>query len=170
MSKLIPDLVFGSVYDISPQLLRDHGVRGALIDLDGTMASHRTALPPETLASFVNALRSAGLRVLVVSNNREARVSRFCKALGIDFISRAGKPFQRGFRRAAARLGLELHELAVIGDQIFTDVFGGNLAGALTCYVETLDRRYFWVNVRYQLERGFIERGRQLMEAGKKHE
>ena len=50
-----------------------------------------------------------------------------------------------------------------------TDVFGGNRAGALTCYVETLDRRFFWINVRYQLERGFIARGRRRMEARAHH-
>ena len=87
----------------------------------------------------------------------------------MGYISHAGKPFSRGFRKAANRLGLSMREIAVIGDQIFTDVFGGNRAGALTCYVETLDRRFFWINVRYQLERGFIVRGRRRMEARAHH-
>ena len=47
MSKLIPDYVFDSIYDISPALLQKHGVRGVLIDLHSTMASHNAALPPE---------------------------------------------------------------------------------------------------------------------------
>ena len=115
-------------------------------------------------------LHDAGLKVLVFSNNREARVGKFCRALGVDFISRAGKPFSAGFRRAAERLGLPLEQIAVVGDQIFTDVFGGNRMGALTCYVQTLDRRFFWVNVRYQIERGFIERGKHRMEARARHE
>lgn len=163
MSKLIPDYVFDSIYDITPALLESRGVRGVLIDLDGTMASHKAALPPEQLAPFIHGLQQEGLRVLVFSNNREARVGRFCRALGVDFICRAGKPFAAGFRRAASQLGLPLKQIAVVGDQIFTDVFGGNRAGALTCYVETLDRRFFWINVRYQLERGFIARGRRRM-------
>ncbi|MDO4270329.1 MAG: YqeG family HAD IIIA-type phosphatase [Eubacteriales bacterium] len=170
MSKLIPDFVFESIYDITPLFLRENGVRGVLIDLDGTLASHKAALPPEALAPFVRALHEGGLRVLVFSNNREGRVGRFCAALGVDFISRAGKPLLGGFRRAAERLGLPADALAVVGDQIFTDVFGGNRAGALTCYVQTLDRRFFWVNVRYQFERGFIERGKKRMEARMRHE
>ncbi|MGI6182066.1 MAG: YqeG family HAD IIIA-type phosphatase [Agathobaculum sp.] len=170
MSKLIPDLVFQSIYDITPQQLLARGVRGALIDLDGTMASHCDPLPPEPLTPFIRSLQNAGLRVLIFSNNRRTRVSRFCAALGVDFICRAGKPFPRGFRQAAAQLGLQADALAVIGDQIFTDVLGGNLAGALTCYVETLDRRFFWVNLRYQFERRFIARGRKKMEDGTQHE
>ena len=170
MSKLIPDYVFDSIYDITPALLEKNGVRGVLIDLDGTMASHKAALPPEKLSPFVRTLHDAGLKVLVFSNNREARVGKFCKALGVDFICRACKPFSAGFRRAAERLGLPLSQIAVVGDQIFTDVFGGNRVGALTCYVQTLDRRFFWVNVRYQIERGFIERGKHRMEARARHE
>ena len=69
------------------------------------------------------------------------------------------------FHSKGKKLGLPIDQIAVIGDQIYTDVFGGNRAGALTCYVETLDRRFFWINVRYQLERGFIARGRRRMEA-----
>lgn len=170
MSKLIPDYVFESIYDITPALLQQHGIRGVLIDLDGTMASHKVSLPPDTLAPFVRTLHDDGLHVLVFSNNRRTRVGKFCEALGVDYICRATKPLARGFRRAARQLGLPLEQIAVVGDQIFTDVLGGNRVGALTCYVQTLDRRYFWVNVRYQIERGFIERGRRRMEARAHHE
>ena len=83
MSKLIPDYVFESIYDITPQLLRENHVRSVLIDLDGTMASHKAALPPDSLAPFVRALRDAGMKVLVFSNNRAARVEKFCAALGV---------------------------------------------------------------------------------------
>ena len=155
MSKLIPDYVFDSIYDITPEVLTAHGVRGVLVDLDGTMASHKAALPPDTQHTFVD--------------RHPERVGKFCEPLGVGYISHAGKPFSRGFRKAANRLGLSMREIAVIGDQIFTDVFGGNRAGALTCYVETLDRRFFWINVRYQLERGFIARGRRRMEARAHH-
>ena len=164
MSKFVPNYVFDAIYDFTPEFLRAHGVRGVLIDLDGTMASHKAALPPEALAPFLHGLRAAGLAVLVFSNNNENRVGTFCRALELDFISRAGKPFGHGFRRAAERLGLPAQSLAVVGDQIFTDVYGGNRAGALTCYVQTLDRRFFWVNVRYHLERGFIARGKRTEE------
>lgn len=170
MNKLIPDYVLDSIYEVTPELLARHGIRGVLIDLDGTMASHTAALPPDTLAPFVRMLHEAGLRVLVFSNNREQRVGRFCQALGADYICRATKPLSFGFRRAAKQLGLPMEQIAVVGDQIFTDVLGGNWVGALTCYIQTLDRHYFWVNVRYQIERGFIERGKRRMEERNRHE
>lgn len=74
MSKLIPDYVFDSIYDITPEVLTAHGVRGVLVDLDGTMASHKAALPPDTLYTFVDRLKNAGIAVLVFSNNHPERV------------------------------------------------------------------------------------------------
>ena len=105
MSKLIPDYVFDSIYDITPEVLTAHGVRGVLVDLDGTMASHKAALPPDTLHTFVDRLKDAGIAVLVFSNNHPERVGKFCEPLGVGYISHAGKPFSRGFRKAANRLG-----------------------------------------------------------------
>ena len=165
MSKFIPDYVFDSIYDITPEILQSHGIRAALIDLDGTMVSHKTALPTEEVAAFIRRLEDNGIHVVVFSNNNANRVGTFCEPLGVDCLSRAHKPFARAYAQAVERLGLPIDQIAVIGDQIYTDVFGGNRAGALTCYVETLDRRFFWINVRYQLERGFIARGRRRMEA-----
>ena len=92
MSKLIPDYVFDSIYDITPEVLTAHGVRGVLVDLDGTMASHKAALPPETLYTFVDRLKDAGIAVLVFSNNHPERVGKFCEPLGVGYISHAGKP------------------------------------------------------------------------------
>ena len=157
MSKFIPDYVFDSIYDITPEILQSHGIRAALIDLDGTMVSHKTALPTEEVAAFIRRLEDNGIHVVVFSNNNANRVGTFCEPLGVDFA--------RAYAQAVEKLGLPIDQIAVIGDQIYTDVFGGNRAGALTCYVETLDRRFFWINVRYQLERGFIARGRRRMEA-----
>ena len=83
MSKLIPDYVFDSIYDITPEVLTAHGVRGVLVDLDGTMASHKAALPPDTLHTFVDRLKNAGIAVLVFSNNHPERVGKFCEPLGV---------------------------------------------------------------------------------------
>ena len=68
----------------------------------------------------------------------------------------------RGFRQGAERLNLPFSQIAVIGDQIYTDTLGGNHVGALTCYVETIDRKDFWIAARYYLlERVFIQRTRR---------
>ncbi len=163
MDKFVPDYVFNSIYEITPDFLLKSGVLGVLIDLDGTLASNKTAQPPNpaALVEFLEGLKRQGLRILVFSNNHKRRVSLFCKTLNTEFIYWAGKPFLRGFRRASKKLGIPPEKLAIIGDQIFTDVLGGNRVGALTCFVPTLDQRSPWVNIRCRIEQGFVNRSKR---------
>ena len=161
---LTPDMVFETIYEITPALLQKKGIRGAVIDIDGTVSSHRVALPSDDLRAYVKSLHDAGIATLFLSNNKAVRVGTFSDPLGIRWISRATKPLGRGFRKAVDQLGLPASEIAMIGDQIFTDVLGGNRAGMLTCQVRSLDRKEFWVAVRCRLEEGFIARGRRNME------
>lgn len=158
---LIPDHVFDSIYDITPEFFAGHGLRGMLVDLDGTMASSRAPLPPEGVRPWLDSLQAAGIRVLVLSNNKESRVRRFCEPLGVPFLHRATKPLRRGFRRGARALGLPMGQIAVVGDQIYTDTFGGNRAGAVTCFVRSINRNDFWISMRHQFEKPFILLGKR---------
>lgn len=169
VNPFIPHYVFDSIYDITPELLQKDGVRGILIDLDGTMASRHDAKPAPTVAPFLKRFLDAGMKVAVLSNNNEDRVRVFCEDLGVPYLHRAFKPARRGFARGAQALGLPLSQCAVIGDQVYTDTFGGNLAGvAATCYVHSYDAKDFFINLRYQFEKGFIARGKKRMEERRK--
>lgn len=162
---LIPTYVFDSIYQITPALLQKNQIKGVLIDLDGTMASRHAARPPETVRPFIQALQQAGIKVLVLSNNNEQRVRIFCEDLNAPYLHRAFKPSKAGFMRGAEQLGLPLSSCAVIGDQIYTDTFGGNRAGAaITCYVRSLDLSDALIHFRYLFERGFIAYGKRKME------
>ena len=124
MSKFIPDYVFDSIFDITPELLKRHGIRAALIDLDGTMVSHKTALPTDEVASFVRRLEDAGIHVVVFSNNNAQRVGRFSEPLGVDFISRAHKPFAHLADRRHRRP--DLHRCVRRQPRRRTDLLRGN--------------------------------------------
>ena len=165
---LTPDMVFHTIYDISPALLQQKGIRGVLIDIDGTVSSYRVALPDEKMHAYLKSLADAGIAALFLSNNKPMRVGRYSDPLGMQWISRARKPLSKGFRQAADMLGLPAHQIAVIGDQIFTDVLGGNRAGMLTCQVQSLDAAEFWIGVRCRIERPFIRRGQRNMEEERK--
>jgi predicted HAD superfamily phosphohydrolase YqeG len=41
-------------------------------------------------------------------------------------------------------MGIPKRDIAAVGDQIFTDVIAGNLAGVRTFMVEKLHRREIW--------------------------
>lgn len=164
-NNLIPSHVFSSIYEITPDLMLQNGIRGILIDLDGTMASRHAPRPSEEVLPFLKSFLDAGIAVLVLSNNNAERVRIFCEKLGVPYLHRALKPSREGFRRAAEQLGLPISQCAVVGDQIYTDTFGGNRAGAgMTCYVDSIDHKDFIINLRYQFERGFIAYGKKKME------
>ena len=116
------------ITDITPSWLTAQGVKGILLDIDNTLTTHdNPALSPE-IAAWLDAVRSLGIPMTVVSNNREDRVRPFAEKIGLGYEAHAGKPLARGYKAAVAKLGILPEECLAIGDQIFTDIVGANLA------------------------------------------
>ena len=131
--KLIPRFLFDDIYAIDPSWLRAQGVRLLLADLDNTLIPYGEKLPPASVRTWKEGLEAAGVTLFLLSNSRKpGRAARFAQALGIPYEGHAGKPKGGGFRRAMARMGAQPAQTAIVGDQIFTDVWGGNRAGVLT--------------------------------------
>ena len=135
LKKLVPDLHVASVYDIDLAALKKRGVKGIITDLDNTLIEWDRPNATPALMDWLETVKNEGFQVIVVSNNNQIRVSKFADPLGIPYIHRAKKPTRSPFREAMKRLGLAYHETVVIGDQIFTDVLGGNRLGLYTILV-----------------------------------
>lgn len=142
---LVPDAVADRVMDIAPETLLLRGVRGLIVDLDNTLTRWNDAECAPEVAGWLRSLSLAGIGVCIVSNNGPDRVSTFCRGLEheLPWIANAGKPGRGAYRRATERLGLEPRAVAVVGDQVFTDIFGGKRAGLLTILVRPLGHREF---------------------------
>ncbi|MCL1918407.1 MAG: YqeG family HAD IIIA-type phosphatase [Peptococcaceae bacterium] len=133
-----PDYEVTHVRDISVDMLRQAGIQGLLIDVDNTIAPWRQSPTPDIKEWLAN-MDEAGIQLCILSNNRHpTRVKHMAEDLGILFIARAGKPRRRGYARAQQLLNLQHHEVAVVGDQIFTDIMGGKRAGVKTILVTPL--------------------------------
>lgn len=132
MPLFAPRLMLGKMIDITPELLRQRGLRGLLLDIDNTMTTHDNPVPAEGVLDWIARMKSEGFVLIVVSNNSEERVAPFAETIGLDFVSHGKKPLPDGFRRACEMSGMKPAEAAVVGDQIFTDILGGNLLGAYT--------------------------------------
>ncbi len=130
-----------SVTDITPQWLLERGLKAVLLDLDNTLVPYKTyGEAPEGLVQWLQTLKEAGVQVMLVSNGSRGRVRYWREKLGVPGFGPAGKPWF-GFRKALRRLTLTPREVAVVGDQLFTDVLGGNLIGAYTVLVPPLSKR-----------------------------
>ena len=99
---------------------------------------------------------------MVLSNNHEARVAPFAQGLGLEYLSDAAKPLPGQVRKALQKMGVTHREAAIIGDQIFTDVLCGRLAGCLAILVEPMELENFgFFKVKRALEKGILRRYRR---------
>ena len=156
---LVPDEYFQSIYDVDLDSLRAKGIAGLILDLDNTLAAWHFGEPEPRLAEWVGGAKALGFRVCILSNGRGPRVDLFTRFLDIPGQARAGKPFRWAFRRALRRLELPASEVAVIGDQIFTDIFGAKRSGCRTVLVVPLSRREFvWTRFVRRVERAVLRR------------
>ncbi len=130
-----PTYVFDKVGDITPEFLRKKKIKGLILDLDNTLTTHNNPEPPRLSIEWLDRMKSAGIKLIIVSNNHAPRVTPFADRLGLDFVSEGAKPLTFGYTRAIARLGLEKKNVAAVGDQIFTDVLGSNLKGIRSIFV-----------------------------------
>lgn len=139
MSLLYPDISLNNVTEITADMLKKHNVKGLVIDIDNTLTSQDGVHILPEVKKWLESIKE-NFDCILVSNNYHKRVSKFAKQVGLPFVHMACKPIPfLGFRKAAKMLNKKPKQLAVIGDQIFTDVLGGNLFGATTIRVEPLE-------------------------------
>lgn len=151
---LRPRLFVPSVHDLDLPSLRRQGIRGLILDLDNTLVAWGSHEVGEELFRWVREARGLGMSLCFSSNARSARVAQLASQLGIPGIPNAAKPRRRSFRQALLIMGTSPQETAVVGDQLFTDVLGGNRLGLYTILVQPLDRReFFFTRLVRRLER-----------------
>lgn len=157
MSLLYPTLYLPSITRLQPKQLERWGVRGLILDVDNTLTTHDNPQPHPEVLLWLEQMRSAGISMMILSNNHPPRVEPFAELLELPFTADAAKPLPKGFRRAAARLGLPREQIAVVGDQIFTDILGGNFFGTKTVLVEPIQLEATWFfRVKRRLERSIL--------------
>lgn len=140
MGKLLaPNAYVDSIFDITAEGLKDRGLYGVMLDIDNTLVATHVKEADEKIIGYIGTLKEKDIKCIIVSNGAKDRVEHFCKPLGIEFVYKALKPLGRGFNTAIEKLGLPPENIAIIGDQLFTDVLGGNLKGIHTILVKPID-------------------------------
>lgn len=128
-----------NIYEISGAALGRRGIRLLLADLDNTLVPYGVPLPDEKLKGWRDELAAHGVTLFILSNNRhESRPRTFAQALDVPYIGHAGKPKTASFVKAMEQMGVAPEQTAIVGDQIFTDVLGGNRAGVATILVKPI--------------------------------
>ncbi len=144
MPFLKPDFIYSGVPFISLKKLEQAGVKGILLDIDNTLIDYTKKLSDEVI-SWVENAKQAGFQVCILSNtNKKEKIEMVSQRLKISFVAFAKKPFKSGYLRAAKVLKLDCKNIAMVGDQLFTDILGANRVGMVSIYVKPISRKEYW--------------------------
>ena len=151
---LCPQIIVKTLYDIEMNKLQQKGIRGIIFDLDNTIIPWDSPNMSPDIIQWIQALLAQGFKICLVSNNMGKRVQTIAGIFGIPFVARAYKPAKSGFRQAIAAMKLTEIQVAVVGDQLFTDVLGGNRLGLYTIWVTPLSsKEFFGTKITRRLEK-----------------
>lgn len=137
LKKFYPGEYLDATYEIDFEKLYKEGYRGVIFDIDNTLVPHG-APADERACELFSHLKELGFQAIVLSNNKEPRVKMFADAVEIPYIFKAGKPKPGNYRKAMEIMGTNEKNTIFVGDQIFTDVYGANLAGIRTILVKPI--------------------------------
>ncbi len=153
----LPGIILDELTDVTPQLLRSRDIRLLMLDFDNTIVPYTTTVPTEKMERWLRDMNGLeDIRLCIVSNSHNDRVPKFCRERNLDVITHAKKPLPKGINQCLARYGIPASHAALVGDQIYTDTLGANLAGVTPILVRAIDNHNFWLKARHVLEKPFI--------------
>lgn len=155
MKKLLnPDLYVDSVFDIDLYKLKNAGYDSIIVDVDNTLVAWDKKTAPDSVVEWFGRIKKLGFNVCLVSNNTEDRVVKFNEDVKVCAIHRASKPRRKPFIKAMRKMKSTPSKTVVIGDQVFTDILGGNRTGLFTILVVPISGNEFaWTKFVRRIER-----------------
>ena len=151
---LKPDIKLCGITDVTVELLNRYNIKALLLDVDNTMSTHHGTVLTNGLMEWIAQMQENGIKLMVLSNSKKARIEPFAARIGLPFISLGCKPLPSGYLRGVKALGENRKNVAIVGDQIFTDVLGGNVVGVKTILLTPIKLEDGWsFKVRRRLEK-----------------
>ena len=141
IKKLLPKLYLSSAYQLPIRKLQEMGIKVLICDVDNTLLPHHQLYMDARMESFLEELKRADIQVVFVSNNTAKRLQHIVEECKIDTYSFACKPFPFVFRKIMKKYQIEPHQLAIMGDQLFTDILGGNMQDVYTILCERMEQK-----------------------------
>ncbi len=156
---LKPHIKRDRITDITIEDVKSLGVNALLLDVDNTMSTHHGQTLTEGLLEWLKLMQDNGIKLIVLSNSKKRRVEPFAAKIGLPFISTAAKPLPFGYMRAAKAVGEKRKNVAIVGDQMFTDMLGGWVSRVKKILLTPILPEDKWsFKVRRSLEKKILKR------------
>ena len=142
---LYPKIYLENVTKINFEMLKENNIKGILLDVDNTLIDYEKNLL-EGVEDWIKQLKEKKIQFCILSNtNHKEKVENVANKLEIPYIFFAKKPLKSGFKKAKKKINLREQEIAVVGDQIFTDVLGANRCNMFSILVKPIDEKDIFV-------------------------
>lgn len=156
---MMPDYMFRTFDEVTPDFLQSLGVRAILSDIDNTLAPYEQDEPDERITGWIAALSEAGISIALVSNNDRERVELFNRSLGVPVYWKCGKPFKKHLTRAMKGLGATPETTVMLGDQLLTDALAAHHMGVRCLIVPPIrDKKTAFFRFKRWLEKPIVRR------------
>lgn len=153
MDNFVPDMYKKSVYDIDYESLKERGIKCIIFDLDNTLAPLQTPVPDTEVKDLISDLTLLGFKVIIMSNAPKSRVEPFKEKLNVDSCCNSQKPLKKKYKKILAIYGFHDNEIACVGDQLLTDIYGANRMGFLSILVNPISNiDYFITKINRVIE------------------
>lgn len=167
---LYPKIYLNKVQEITYEMLSKNNISGLILDVDNTLIDYYKNMP-DGVEEWCNNLKQKGIKFCIASNsNKKEKVQMVAKKLGIPYIYFAKKPLKMGLKKAANIMEIEPSKVAVVGDQIFTDVLGANRSKMFSILVEPIEEKDIFITVIKRPIENYIKKKYKEKEENKKGE
>lgn len=133
-----PTFICDNVYLIDYASFSKSGVSNIIFDIDNTLISYDYSLPDEKLRKLIEGLKANGFRIFILSNGHSERAKKFSESLDLIFRGDAFKPSQKGYKALTEEHGIRPENTLMVGDQLFTDIWGANKYGCKSVLVKPI--------------------------------
>lgn len=155
----MPDLYLNNIYEITPGYLKSRGIRAVLLDIDNTLVTYDDPKPTPPVLAWLKALEDSGISAAFISNNHRERVEAFNSELHFFASWDSKKPSGKYYLAAMEQLGTSVSDTAVVGDQIFTDVWSAKRLGLYAILVKPIrDKTSLFFKCKRALEKPILKR------------
>ena len=156
---MMPDYMFRTFDEITPDFLQSLGVRAVLADIDNTLAPYEQPEPDDRICNWIASLAAQGISIAFVSNNDQARVELFNKTLGVPAYWKSGKPFKKNLIKAMNDLDGTLDTTVMLGDQLLTDALAAHNLGVRCLIVPPIrDKKNAFFRFKRRLEKPVVKK------------
>lgn len=167
MNKFIPNMYFKSIFTIDYNKLKKKGIKVLLFDFDNTIIEKGNSKISDKTKHLINKLKKDFIIYVVSNSLNDNKLSLVCGSIDIPYIKYARKPFKTGYKKLKFN-SIKNSEIAMVGDQILTDVWGANRMNYYSVLIDPIsDNELFFTKINRSIEKFILYKNKKYIERGK---